>query len=199
MAKSTRSLKRAQRPRKMRKVRGVVHSTGPRELQLAQAPRQVTGPGEPPPNFVGGNTSRSEWFIYWALAEYFNDPPNPRVPPFFGGRLWGYQITAIDSTTGKIGSANVDFVVYAGIDRFAIRVETSRYHINTNAMQQAFDQIQTIRVARYYKVYMIYEQDFINDPSGQAAMQVVKEILTYGQSNARPAPIASARAVRIRS
>lgn len=192
-------MRRAQRPKKMRKARGVVYSSGPRELGLAKAAGRQTGPGEPPPNFVGGNTSRSEWFIYWALAKYFNDPPNPRVPPFFGGVKWGYQITAIGEASGALGSANIDFVVYAGTIRVGIRVETSRYHINTSAQQQAFDQLQIVRTGYFYDIYLIFEQDFLGDPSGRAAMQVVREVMEAGQSNARPAPIGSARAVRIRS
>jgi hypothetical protein len=197
--KSSRGLRRSQRPKRMRKARGVVYASGPRPLGLARDPVRTTGPGEPPPNFVGGNTSRSEWFIYWALANYFNDPPNPRIPPFFGGAKWGYQIIAIGQASGQLGSANIDFVVYAGTIKLGIRVETSRYHINVNAQQQAFDQMQMVRAGMFYDIVQIFEQDFINDLSGRAAMQVVRETMEYGQSMGRPAPIGSGRGIRIRS
>jgi hypothetical protein len=78
-------------------------------------------------------------------------------------------------------------------------VETSRYHINVNAQQQAFDQMQMVRAGMFYDIVQIFEQDFINDLSGRAAMQVVRETMEYGQSMGRPAPIGSGRGIRIRS
>ena len=36
------------------------------------------GPGDPPPGFVVGQTSATEWVIYWAMSKVFGQPDDPR-------------------------------------------------------------------------------------------------------------------------
>src|SRR6187455_711622 len=46
-----------------------IRTYGPKELGLQAAPQLVGGPGDPPPGFVGGTTSISEWYLYWAFEK----------------------------------------------------------------------------------------------------------------------------------
>lgn len=155
--------------------------TGPRLYRLSTDPTRIVGPGEAPTGFVGATTSKSEWIIYWALAKVLGDPPDPRRPPYFGGRDWGYQIAALGAFTRQLGSAVIDFVVFRPEEQIGIRIQTSRFHDAAGPTQQGYDALQVVALGRRYRVIDIFEQDFIDDPTGQAAVVVVKEALGLTQ------------------
>jgi hypothetical protein len=195
------ALTKSPRPKRLRPL-PVEHAQGPRPLGLANDPAQVAGPGQPPPGFVGAATSKSEWVFYWAIAKALNDPPDPRRPPFRGGRDWDYQKAALNQGgLRSLGSAIIDFVVYLPRARLGIRLQSSRFHVNASARQHAFDERQFANLSRLYTVVDVYEQDFIPalrlDPTGQAAIQVAKDAIELGRSP-RIDVLKSGRAVKVR-
>ena len=148
--------------------------TGPRDIARIMRVDRVQGPGEPPPGFLYARNSVSEWVIYWALAVIFNNPTDPRVGPFLGGwPEWTYQ-----SGQGQgAGSAVVDFVVYRpgfGGRNVGLRIQTERFHIFSSAMKQFTDLMQRENLERSMDIVDIYEQDYLNDPSGAAAIKLCK-------------------------
>jgi len=157
--------------------------------QFSRAPeRRGAGAGDPPPGFVGPTTSGSEWIVYVAMAKVLHDPPDPRQPPFFGGKDWGYQIGILGTFTRQLGSAVVDFVYYAPHERIFIRLQTERFHEAFGAAQTGYDVIQRALLGEQGRVVDIYESRFIHaDARGgnplyssavlQAACIAVKEAL----------------------
>lgn len=182
-----------QRPAKLPALRNlpVIHGLGPEVLGLRHPVARIgDGPGDPPPGFVGATTSKSEWLIYWAMARIFNDPPDPRRPPFFGGRDWGYQL-ATGEYVRQRGSSVIDFVFYANTMRIAIRIQTQRFHDAAGALKQGYDRIQVaVLESQGWRVQDLYEDDFIRDESGQAAVIVTKEALGLIQ---RPSTVTTGR------
>ncbi len=172
----------------------VVFGLGPESAGLRQKVHRTGGPGDPPVGFVGATTSIDEWRIYWAAARIFNDPVDPRKPPFFGGRDWGYQL-ATGVVTRERGSSVIDFVFYFQRQRIAVRVVTPRFHEQAGSKKQGLDALQAIQLESLgFTVQDIYSQDFIKDDNGQAAIVVLKEALgmmqrvstiTGGRSTAR--------------
>lgn len=167
-------------------------STPPRLPTIAgppkrpQAPRFVpkdeyivNGPGEPPPGFLDGQNSLTEWIVYWSLAKIFRNPADPRIGPFFGAYPdWGYQVAALGGFVRALGSAVVDFVVYQGRTMIAIRVQTEFFHIYTSSKKQAYDEIQRARLEKAgMTVVDLYDQDILGDPSGQKAIVAVKQVI----------------------
>lgn len=170
------------------------YSTGPRILGLQRDPVREVGPGSPPPNFVSATTSASEWVLYWALAKVFNDPIDPRKPPFYGGRDWGFQI-AINGGRRQAGGSVVDFVLYLVGEIVGIRLVSQRFHINAGPEKQAYDEAQARGLSRSMTVKDVYEGDIIRDRTGEGAVRVA--IDTIG-GRARLNPIRSGTARRIR-
>lgn len=175
--------------------RDPVTSTGPRVLQLQKDPTRQIGPGDPPPGFISATTSKSEWWAYWGLAKYFQDPRDPRVPPFFGGALWGYQI-ALQGGRREPGGAVVDFLVWLPGETIGIRLQTTRFHIMTGPEKQAYDEAQFSNLSRFLTVKDIYEEQFIGDASGEAICRIIAD--TVG-GRARWSPIRSGTARSVRT
>jgi hypothetical protein len=152
-----------------------VTSRGPRYLQKKTI--HTGGPGQPPPDFVTNTTSASEWVIYWASKRAFDPDQDPRQPPFFGGRDWYYQsqvLSRIRDSHAKSVSTNVDFIYQFSYPYVAVRLQSYRFHEDVDAFKQAYDRIQLARLSGVYEVVDIYEEDFIGDPTGEAAILVVK-------------------------
>ncbi len=166
--------------------RGMGRFTPARKTQRPRPPavfasgkqRQIlSGPGLPPPGFIIGTTSLSEWYIYWAFTKVKGRP---------GENSWGFQIDA-GGGRGTKGGAVIDFVVWDQEPRLAIRIQTERYHIAVPGRVQAYDETSKRMLERIgYKVIDIYEEHFIRDKSGQMAIVLVKEAL---QGKQRPSPI----------
>ena len=180
------------RPPKLPKA-PVVRALGPEFAGGRRPATVVFGPGEAPPGFVGPTTSRSEWVCYWALAKIENDPVDPRTPPFFGGRNWSYQRAVLGDWLRAPGSAILDFLYYTNRGRIGIRIQTRYFHVAQPPQQKAFDRLQRARLEQNgIRVSDVYEDDFIDDPSGRAAILVLKEAIGLRE---RLDPIASQRSL----
>lgn len=143
-------------------------SYGPRVLGLAGNVILTSGPGEPPANFVGATTSLSEWYLYWALMKLLG--------PSEEGQ-WGYQVSMMGGRSNP-GGAVVDFVLFREREDVGIRVQTYRFHQNAPQQQQAHDSDQLGRLFRDdFIVIDVYEGAYIDDPTGQAALQVMLEAI----------------------
>lgn len=171
-----------------------VRPTGPKIYRLQAKPQMVAvGPGEPPEGFVTAHTSKTEWWVFWAIAKVLNDPPDPRQPPFVGGENWAYQKA---EEGGRIkGGQVLDFVVFNGERSIGIRVETERYHIFTTADAHARDFYLKTHSAAADEIVSIWDQDFMGDPTGQAVCAVVARALK-GEESASPIAFATGRRVR---
>lgn len=151
-----------------------LYGIGPRELGLFREPTRRIGPGEPPPGFVTPTTSAEEWIPYWALATIFLDPaPDKlRVPPYFGGLDWGYQLG-----DRELGSAVVDYVVYLPGEMIGIRLVTEFFHAAAGPDKEATDTTQVLTLSPYMTVKDLYSQDIIEDRSGESAVRAIVELL----------------------
>lgn len=150
-----------------------------------QAPRFVPpheyligGPGDPPPGFLTGQNSLTEWYVYFALAKIFDDPKEYRNPPFYGGRDWGYQIARLGGFTRALGSAVVDFVVYQGATVLGIRIQTERFHTYAGSRRHAYDIVQRGNLeGNGLSVVDVYDDQILGDPSGQKAVIAMKKAI----------------------
>lgn len=173
--------------------RPTAQPTGPRHLRLNAPERVMGGPGVAPPGFLNSINSNSEWIVYWALAKIFGNPSNPRIGPFTGGAPdWSYQ-AAYDGGSRNVGGSVVDFIIYTARVPIGIRLVTEYYHLFTNRRKQVQDEMQKLALEGAVDVVDVYDYDFINDPSGEAAIRVVK--LAIGQME-RPNPILAGVALR---
>ena len=190
-ARVTRRTARIPRPR-----RPPVFRTGPALYRLNVAVVPIEGPGDPPPGFVGGTTSRSEWPIYWAIAKVIGAPKDPRQPPFSGDPgVWSYQKQFLGGRQ-EAGGAVIDFVVKWGVEFVAMRVQTHHYHVFVSATQQAYDWHQRSHLQKYDRVMDLYEQNFIWDRSGKAAILSVRKALA---NEPEPNPLMTGQAIRVPS
>ena len=188
-----------ERPQKMKRpphIRGfTVFSTGPRLLGLAKDPQIIAGPGLPPPGFVGPTTSASEWVLYWALAKVFDDPENPRLPPFLGGRDWSYQIS-VEGGRRERGGSVVDMVIFLPGEKIGVRLQTERFHVFAGPKKQSYDLIQEKNLSRFMTIRDVFEQDILPAGDGSKAIAAVVNLLG---GRRRISPITSQRARRVRS
>lgn len=147
---------------------------GPRFLKTPV--EYVGGPGKPPPGFVVGQTSASEWNLYWAYAKVFDEPKDPRQPPFMGGYpYWGYQVSYMGAYRRAPGSAVVDYVIYVGGSRIGIRLQTLRFHYVTDAAKHAYDSVQKYDLEKYAQIIDVEETDVLGDPTGQKYIIAAKK------------------------
>jgi len=150
--------------------------TGPRFVPAHET--LIGGPGDPPPGFLTGQNSLDEWWWYWASAKVFDDPKDPRQPPFFGGEQWGYQIARMGGFVRALGSAVVDFVYYQDATVLGVRIQTERFHQFTDASKQGYDVLQRAMLeGDFMRVVDVYDEEFLGDPSGQRAVLAVKRVL----------------------
>lgn len=166
----TRGSKRAQIP----KVKRVTRWPEPKKVygEVGKLVQQG-GPELLAARFIGPTTSKSEGYIWWALEKVLGPP---------GETSWGYQISSNNSAT------IIDFVVWDRQPRIAIRVQSERFHIATLADRHTYDRQQREMLERSgYKVVDVYEEHFLKDKSGFAAIMVVKDAL---KGIERPSPIA---------
>jgi hypothetical protein len=158
--------------------RGIpLRAYGPKSLPFQTQPYVVKGPGEPPDGFDTATTSAEEWTcLYWPLAKVMRDPPDPRQPPFIGGRQWKYQHPFSGgrlSRGGQVIDAEVDF----GGRRIAIRLMTSLYHAQAKREQQVKDMVGKVALSKFDRVCDIWTQAVIHDETGEAACQAVADCL----------------------
>lgn len=154
----------------------VVRPRGPRALTIKE--QYIGGYGDPPVGFIGGQNSITEWIYYWASAKIFDDPKEPRRPPFFGGIMWAYQVPKGGKFVRALGSAVVDFIYYLGNTVIAIRIQTEYFHTFTNSRKQASDLMQKVNLTRGGLIVVdVYDTALLGDPSGQKAIVAAKRAL----------------------
>jgi hypothetical protein len=128
------------------------------------------GPGEPPEGFVGGTTSRSEWYVYWAMTKLMGPE----------GNNWAFQESFLGGRYIPGGSV-ADFVAYTSVGQIIMRVQSFYFHTSEDSFKQGYDIRQkTSTIAAYagdLQVIDLWEQDFIHDPSGRAVIEVVQDAL----------------------
>ena len=153
---------------------------GPKLYEYGKDHGHTGGPGDPPPGFVTIKTTATEWPIYWALAKVLGTPAADkiRVGPFRGGPpAWQYQ-NYLD--LGGLKSSNFDFVVWQTnpyTSPVAIRVQTEFFHSFTTNAKHQYDVLHRLRAEENFDVVDIYDSYFMEDPSGQAAILLVKMAL----------------------
>lgn len=169
-----------------------LYTTGPQGI-TNKPPDYQYGPGDPPPGFVTATTSATEWVWYWASAKVYNDPKDPRRPPFFGGLDWGFQL---GEGEGIRGPATIfDFIYYLPGEELGVRIQTDRYHESAGPAQKAIDRNIRQNLSRWMTIRDVYEQDFIGDPSGEAACRLVVQTLG-GRDRINPSASGTYRRVR---
>jgi hypothetical protein len=155
-------------------------SYGPEVLGLARGPEQQReGPGEPPEGFVGGTTSRTEWYVWWALEKLC--------------KPLGIEFTYQSSFSGGRhipGGSVVDFVIFMPLYEILLRVQTYRFHFVLGSDKQQYDVEQKIELSDNIGTVVvdIYEQDFIDDETGRKVLAVVRDALNLHE---RPNPLAT--------
>ena len=153
---------------------------GPKLYEFGKEHGHTGGPGDPPPGFVTIKTTATEWPIYWALAKVFGTPAADkiRVGPFRGGPpAWIYQ-SYVD--LGGLKSTNYDFLVLQPnpySQPVAIRIQTEGYHSFVPNAKHQYDVFHRARGEERFDVVDIYDSYYLSDPSGQAAILLVKMAL----------------------
>lgn len=147
-------------------------SYGPAVLGLQRLPPQESGPGDPPPDFIGGTNSLSEWMFYWACLKVLGPE----------GDRWDYQSSQLGGRQQQ-GGAVVDFVIKQNVGRrVGVRIQTYRFHFNVDAFKQAGDVAQLLALSSPdFIVIDVFEDQFIHDPTGQSAINLVVEVINERQ------------------
>lgn len=164
-------------PPRLPKLRGAgaTMPTGSRFVpKLGEA---ISGPGEPPPGFLSGQNSVTEWYAYWALFKIFGTTSDdPRRSPFYGlFPHFEYQSSELGTWTRALGSAVVDFIVFQGATLIAIRIQTERFHLFASSRIQANDALQRASLERNgLRVIDVYDDELLGDPSGQKPVVAMK-------------------------
>jgi hypothetical protein len=104
----------------------------------------------------------------------FEDPDKDhvRIPPFFGGLEWGYQIG-----DRELGGAVVDFIVYLPGEIVGIRLVTEFFHSAGGPTKEASDVGQVLSLGKWMTVKDLNSIDIIEDASGAAAVGSVIDLL----------------------
>ncbi len=170
---------------------------GPKIYHRGEAPIPGASPFmNPPLGFVTAHTSLPEWMVYLAMAYETGQPKDPFTPPFIGGPpIWVYQKA---EEGGRVPGGSVsDFVVlnFNGTAQIGIRVETERFHIWTDAAQQKKDLYINAHLRTVNKIVRIFDQDFIDDPTGEKVCRVVSLALK-GIERSNPIYFGTAQRVR---
>lgn len=152
-------------------------SQGAKVMGLHAGAQQISGPGDPPDGFVGGTTSKTEWYIYWALTKVLGPEEEGE---------WSFQNSMLGGRSTR-GGAVVDFVVNMEPMYIGLRVQTFQYHFSDNSYQKMHDREQLFALSDWdFIVVDILESDFIHDATGAAAIQVV---LAAIRQEYRPDPL----------
>ena len=147
---------------------------GPNRYRPPKDKGYVSDFSVPPPGFLNGQTSQPEWMLYLAFSKILGYPANPREPPFIGfPGLWGYQVGG-----SSLGQSKIDFVVYPNRRsrnlRMAFRLQSEYFHNYVDAEKHAYDIMQMWRLSEYNVVVDLYDFEFADDPTGQAAITLIK-------------------------
>jgi hypothetical protein len=152
---------------------------GPALLKLGVARNTyISGPGQKPLDFDG---SQPEWVWYKSSADYYNDPKDARVGPFTGARdgSWQFQVASTPGAPRSVGSEVADFVYrMPGGRDIIVRIEGFYWHISKGATEQARDlYLVTHAGTGADRVVRVDDGDYMHDPSGSTAVQMLADIL----------------------
>lgn len=171
--------------------------TGPRLYREPKDKGYVGPVSDPPPGFVVGTTSKTEWMVYHAMAKVIGYPTDPRQGPFIGfPGMWSYQ-KAWDEGRRMAGGSVIDFVVYSGArsnQDVAFRIQTEHFHIYADGDQHAHDKLQYERLSQYMLTIDLYDYSFAFDPTNQATIILIKRALN---GEIEPNPITDGTSMRV--
>lgn len=165
-------------PRQQKQVRPLdIRRPGPFEVRPPKKGIRFAGPGDPPAGFVNGNNSIGEWYLYWALSRIFEDPEEPRVPPYNGGERWDYQVPFLGGRD-ELGGLIADFVIRMPSSKdVAVDLISGHYHTAAGTEKRAIDRARLRAMAQFMEVIEIFEIDLILDPTGEQAVSTTIEAL----------------------
>lgn len=157
---------------------------GPAVAGMQYKTAQASGPNALPDDmFMGNQRTLSEKYLYWALLKLLG--------PEWEGR-WEYQGHSAANSQVR-GFARVDFIIFGSRYDIGVRVQTYRFHMNVDPRKQAYDEEQLLALTgRYFTVIDVFEQDYIHDDTGQAAIQVMLEVINNRQ---RQNPLATGNVI----
>lgn len=183
------------RPPRLRSLAAL--PTGPRMFREPKD-RGYKGPtSDPPPGFVVGTTSKTEWMIYHGLSKVMGYPQDPRQGPFIGmPGMWRYQ-KAFEGGRRERGGAVIDFVVLSGAKSsqdIAFRIQTEHFHIFASNEVHMHDLLQYERLSSSMVVVDLYDEDFAFDPTNQATIILLKRALN---GEIEPNPITDGTSQRV--
>ncbi len=149
---------------------------GPAALRLGTKPVYVGGPGSPPPGFLRGTNSLTEWFCVWAMLKIKGKE----------GQGWSYQ-QAEAGGRALPGGTIVDVVVWDVFPNLAIRIQTERFHEAVPTDKHAYDNEQRELLQRFgFRVIDVWERHFIFDETGRTVLKIMRDALAGVE---RPSPI----------
>lgn len=187
------------RPGPIKLTRETLRPRGPARYMLDRKPSLAwIGPGDPPPGFLDPKFrgSASEWRYYWAVCKIQRDPKDCRKGPFTGGRNWSYQVAADASFVRSVGSQVLDFTIdLTSGETIGLRIQTERYHVYAGSLQNAKDKFLRIRSRTVSRIYDLFDQNSIGDPTGKA---VIAQVVNAMKGIQEPDPVALGTAQRIR-
>lgn len=139
----------------------------------------ISGYGDPPPGFVRGQTSVTEWIVYDSLYKIFDPRADSRKPPFFGlYPYFEYQSPEGGGYIRSLGSSVVDFLIHLGGENIAMRLQTEFFHIYTSSAKQGSDALQRAQLeSAGLKVIDVYDTEVLGDPTGAKAIVNLKRAL----------------------
>lgn len=170
------------RPKPPKKKGPPVAPTGPKALGLRRVPELGSGPFAV--DFPIAFGSLPERMLYWAFWTLLG-------PERYG--VWRYQDPVI---AGLFELARVDFTLYVGGHKIAVRVQGEFPHYGSGAAKVAYDERQRLGLEHAgWLVVDVPSGRFENDPTGGAAIVAAKKAMrgeeeedprTAGTSFARP-------------
>ena len=144
-------------------------------------PREIGGPGEPPPGFVTPPTSATEWVAYWGLWRALGVKGDPREsgPPFMGAPTgeFAYQSFEMGGRM-QAGGAVVDYVVYSapGGVPIGIRLVTEYFHLYAGSDKIMSDALQKDYLSREMIVVDLLDSEILGVPPSAVIIKI-KQIL----------------------
>jgi hypothetical protein len=166
---------------------------GPRALRRFADPKLTPDFCQPWPGFVTATTSLTEQMAYAAIAIFMDDPQEWWKPPYNGGIYWRYQQN-IQGGRLMLGGQVIDYEVqYKGLI-IGLRLQSSRWHVMAEHAKQVMDLFAKTNTPGLV-IRDIFEQDFVGDCTGRAAVAVISRTLTTAE-NASPLMFGTGRQVR---
>lgn len=142
-----------------------VFGHGPRALKEAlKDPEYVSGPGAKPNTGALALATLPEWYVYWALMRLGK---RPQIDFVYRGET---SYASLSSQT------QLDFSILDG-SRIAIEVQGTYWHYEQGSAKLVQDYVRSANLSSQWQVINIDEDDVVGDPSGNAAIYMVKEAL----------------------